>query len=573
MQAYFRPLVCSAILSTICLSGCGSLLRKPNSWSQQVNRGERSFEPAAKSQPAKISDWTSELDQVVRQSPQTKKRTGEGLTVDSIQLTSNDRIDSNSTTNSKINQRIVEDRQLPAFLDQELTKNQDASRAVASVNRLISPLNNGHTTNLAANSAANAAPSPAANSLPLESTDIRPHDVSRSPQPASSPPITPRDLQNPEVISIKAVPHSPPDAVRQKSKSMDLLDGFGQNNKHEQRNGQFVATQVGTETIYFQPFPADSTEFQSAFPTASSIWDADEETKVIRNEHLSPALTGSQKLIDSSLDGEARETDWQILLTHTIDALEAQELSSPTGVRERTRSAIQARLLRLSAGDMEGALAPIKGLSRKEQAFWHHQLVALNTFLHSSYQRIGNATLNPATAEEALNSMRLAQRELADLAPLVIENLRLCREVSGFGQYETTGTDFKPGQQAIVYCELRNFSSNLESDANNLQAAPQFTARLQGGFQIIGGDNQIVAQHQYKTIEDRSRNVRTDFYMYFPVTIPDIEDGEYWLNVSIADMNANKRADLSEPLKITIRSATPSKTAKSKSPASESTRR
>jgi len=361
------------------------------------------------------------------------------------------------------------------------------------------------------------------------------------------------------------------------SPSMQLLMD-DENADEEQRDGEPHSSSNDLRTISFGPAgPTDT--WQTVMLTS---WNPEYEDEVRRNRIFPLALPAIQVAdvptdesdadlssggataagFESPIASVSRQPvmeprDWRKLLGQTVAQLERQTegAAAAEGGAARARDIrleIQKRLLRLSAGDIEGALQPISGLSAQEQRFWHHQLASLGLFLGHGYQRIGTSTLSPTVAAEVAESLQQARRELTKLAPLKIAAAKLCRSVDGFGQYQELPSEFTSGQQAIVYCELVNFSARAETGEATESSDVHFVARLRGGYQILDQDHQIVAQQMFPTIQDRSRNVRTDFYLYFPVTIPELPPGNYQLNVSVADLNAHKQAELDRPLAIEI---------------------
>ncbi|HMO14197.1 MAG TPA: hypothetical protein PKD64_10600 [Pirellulaceae bacterium] len=295
---------------------------------------------------------------------------------------------------------------------------------------------------------------------------------------------------------------------------------------------------VRTHPITFATMGDD----QTTQTLALAAWDANQETIVLRNEHVML----DRNAVDEDRPISGLPSRWEELLKKTVEAMEKQQVELPMQRRADIQAALQSRLLRLSAGDVEGALQPIPGLSARENSFWHHQIAAMSAVLDSSTDQLSQRTLHPSSALEALQSIRNAQMELAALAPLRIIHVELCESVEGFGQYEKKGTVFTAGDEAIVYCELANFSVN----SHVIDGEKIYEAKLKAVSQWLDADGQIVAQQDYPIVNDTSRNVRTDFYLHFPIRVPNIDPGNYQLNIAIEDVSACKRAMRMQPITV-----------------------
>src|SRR5581483_7794608 len=140
----------------------------------------------------------------------------------------------------------------------------------------------------------------------------------------------------------------------------------------------------------------------------------------------------------------------------------------------------------------------------------------------------------------------LADR-LKQQAELSIPTLVLCTKVEGFGRYDPIDPPRFPAQkeaQAIVYCELENFSSR-QNDARQWQTDVTQEAILytEEGMQVWADKTQ--------TIQDISRHRRHDFFLRTLVKFPPtLTVGRYMLKVTIVDRQANRVAESSLPIAI-----------------------
>jgi hypothetical protein len=159
------------------------------------------------------------------------------------------------------------------------------------------------------------------------------------------------------------------------------------------------------------------------------------------------------------------------------------------------------------------------------------------------------------------NNMLLSQkiRPLTDLADrlraqadLSIPTLTLCKQVDGFGRYEPMDSHLVAGQdnQAIIYCELANFSSQLKDDNKQWQTdvTQEAVLYMESGEQVWADKTQ--------QLSDLSRNRRHDFFLRTLVTFPKtLTIGRYLLKVTIVDKQTNRMAEASLPIEIVAQQA------------------
>jgi hypothetical protein len=242
-------------------------------------------------------------------------------------------------------------------------------------------------------------------------------------------------------------------------------------------------------------------------------------------------------LADISREGLTEE-DWHANLSRVIDDLEQETSTAPrTGTEVNRHAAL--RILYLIAGRRDDALQPIPGISPTLQDFWSKQLYGLATYLDSSQQ--------PDSARRATVAKQYlcqAASRLGDLGLLTVQNLALCTEVSSFGVFRTfEQSEFKPGQEVLLYAEVNNFHSE--------ETEKGFRTALRSSYQILDSEGKRVAQREFAVTEDYCKNRRRDFFMRYFIRLPvEIEPGSYMLELTIEDTLANKIGQSSLPLEI-----------------------
>lgn len=141
--------------------------------------------------------------------------------------------------------------------------------------------------------------------------------------------------------------------------------------------------------------------------------------------------------------------------------------------------------------------------------------------------------------------IRAAVVALESEAPLEISELRLCRKVNGFGNFDPLDTAAcKAGQPLIVYCEM----SGLQYSA----AGEQFHSRLSSRVELVpsSGGDPVWAQ-SLGSAEDVCRRRRRDYYVNYRIVLADtIPPGVYELRVMQKDEIAGRSTSASIPLTI-----------------------
>ncbi len=149
----------------------------------------------------------------------------------------------------------------------------------------------------------------------------------------------------------------------------------------------------------------------------------------------------------------------------------------------------------------------------------------------------------PATSLPAAAPVNRAVPE-EDAAPGINE-LRLCRTVSGFGSFEPLNENsVKAGQTLLIYCELTRLRYELK-DAG-------FASRISSRVEIRpSGGGPIQWEHDWDAAEDVCRRRRHDYYVNYRVDLPrSLPPGSYILRLIQTDLVANRSTAAEIPLMI-----------------------
>ncbi len=269
-----------------------------------------------------------------------------------------------------------------------------------------------------------------------------------------------------------------------------------------------------------------------------------------------PNSPESKTPVDAIADvKQAKQLAWGDQLQETIRLLKNEIEQSKNSSGEQQ---ICLKLLQILNGEESSIELQDQEMSETEIAYWTHQLSAIRLLLgkQDGAPEIDSMVPLPRQSSLAAKELELAVSELANIAELKISECVFCNQVVGFGQYSAVSTDFVPGQQILIYCELENYSiTRLPDNVNKTDVGfdeSGFMAEVRGKFSILSADNRVVYQYQYPVVRDTARNRRKDFYMYFPVTLPDLSPGEYQLQLSVEDLVGNKVASPRRPLSFRI---------------------
>lgn len=167
----------------------------------------------------------------------------------------------------------------------------------------------------------------------------------------------------------------------------------------------------------------------------------------------------------------------------------------------------------------------------------------------SNFRNAVRADANMLMSRKVRPLVEMADR-LRSRSDLGIPTLALCRKVEGFGRYEPIEpARFIAGkaQPVIIYCEVENFSSQLND-------GKMWETRLSQDAVLYTEGGLPVWSIKTETFSDLARNRRRDFFVVKLVTLPDnLVIGRYLLKVTIIDQQANRVAEASLPLQVVAR--------------------
>jgi hypothetical protein len=162
--------------------------------------------------------------------------------------------------------------------------------------------------------------------------------------------------------------------------------------------------------------------------------------------------------------------------------------------------------------------------------------------------RLTRGSLDQASPQEVsnvleqLNSLALTLRTRA---PLTIEKMLFCSEVSRFGVYQPlagepmfwAGREGQPGEQIQLYVELQNFTSQPQGASYETKLASRLEIRDLQGKTVWLRD--FPAQQP-----DRSHTRRHDYFITYRFPVPrDVLPARYTLCLEVRDVTAQPNTD------------------------------
>jgi len=215
-------------------------------------------------------------------------------------------------------------------------------------------------------------------------------------------------------------------------------------------------------------------------------------------------------------------------LEAAIKCLESESRQSPQTAAELNRQA-RLRLLYLAAGRREDALRPVQPASPAMQDSWSQMIFGLATWMDT--ERIPDSANRAAETRQQLVA---AANRLGELAPLVVRNVSLVREVKGYGDLVPfEKTEFVPGQEVILYAEVENFKSE--------ETPKGYRTGFHGSYEIFDARGQRVSSQELGNTDEYCRNQRRDFYLNYLFCLPKrIYSGRHTLKLTVEDLHGQK---------------------------------
>ncbi|TWU42074.1 hypothetical protein Poly41_03700 [Novipirellula artificiosorum] len=234
----------------------------------------------------------------------------------------------------------------------------------------------------------------------------------------------------------------------------------------------------------------------------------------------SPTATEAAASIDSLSD----KTLYEALLKRIAMPVDGESDA------EHARRLITARHLMVLAGNPDAAVERIEGMTDKEQEYLRHQLLGLWTMVDPEGHPVQSRRFS-----SALPQLREATKYLAAATDsLEVRSLAFCTEIMAYGQTKPfPTTQFQPGQQVILYCEVENFVAKKVENG--------FQTHLQGSYDVLNSENQKVASQLLPADQQISANYLRDYFIAYQMHLPqNLAEGKYRLQLTMEDIEGKK---------------------------------
>ncbi|WP_145261161.1 hypothetical protein [Planctomycetes bacterium Pan216] len=144
---------------------------------------------------------------------------------------------------------------------------------------------------------------------------------------------------------------------------------------------------------------------------------------------------------------------------------------------------------------------------------------------------------SPGLTMNSPGEMPASPKDGSDDADLVLDNTKLCKQIKGFGSVvPTTSDQLRPGQQLLVYTEVKNFASS--------PAGSGFETSLASKITIETADGTVLHPMEFDNIHDRCQTKRHDFYCHYTFILPShLPAGNYLLRLKVKDLKTDSMGE------------------------------
>lgn len=273
--------------------------------------------------------------------------------------------------------------------------------------------------------------------------------------------------------------------------------------------------------------------------TAEATWPPNDSPAPVRQTGYvrmpTEAPAAEQTATTAKQDGTyALANSWDVQLQRLIGLMESEiaKQSTPVGDEELVDHAklhTYLRMLYLMDGQQTRSLQAIPDMPPAHQEFWTQLFWGLTNY----FDREGIPD-SGHRATETITQLRAAVEKLKPETRLQLRNATFSHKINSFGSYERFERDeFRAGQPVLVYLEVQNFASELNSEA-------MYKTRLRTSIEIHkagrGPDAGPVHTQEFPATEDTCRNLRQDYFHSYRIDLPEnLTPGPHVLKLMVED--------------------------------------
>lgn len=257
------------------------------------------------------------------------------------------------------------------------------------------------------------------------------------------------------------------------------------------------------------------------------------------NAKASPDNLPATAFNESPVRTDPKADYWQDELRKLISLMEAEAARPPVDESPAEKQAyiqrqVYLRMLYLMDAEPEKAQLPISDVMAVDQEFWTSMFWGMSNYFDVEH------TGDPGTrAAQTIAQLNSAARQLQSVADLELRNVSFSPQIDGWGLYERYDRDeFEPGQEVLLYGEIRNFSSEAT-------ATGYYRTAISSTIEIVrtNEEDAVLERSDLGETEDLCRGQRADFYNSYRIAIPShLSPGSYQLRLSVEDKLSHRFA-------------------------------
>jgi len=315
---------------------------------------------------------------------------------------------------------------------------------------------------------------------------------------------------------------------------------------------QSVITRSPKTTPALSPYqspPAATGNIVNSDPRQSAVAPRPEVSPVISPYQYLPVATSNvadsnpitspvaapRPVPDNTVPGNQVNTGRRPAAVNTIEQTIADLERYVTLHPDNMQTQMALRLIYNAYGREEKALEYLPTMSMEN----HAQMKALTQAILLAAQTTQAAdNIKPDMVNQALEALNKVCEKLAEKASLTISNLKICGEVTGFGNYkEIDKKELETGlpRRIYVYCELQNFRTKLNEQNMHV-------TELHADITLFDSAYKPQLRIDKDVPDTPVHNRRRDFYLHGWLDLPRLSPGKYEIFVSIKDKIAGMTA-------------------------------
>lgn len=147
--------------------------------------------------------------------------------------------------------------------------------------------------------------------------------------------------------------------------------------------------------------------------------------------------------------------------------------------------------------------------------------------------------------QQAIETARLALLAVWSRTPLFVAKSSLVKQkASGFGMYQVRGDNvYKKGEPILLYVEPAGYVIKKEGDL--------YSFKLQADFEVSKPDGSIIGgKKNFGQWVLKSHRTNFEFFLNLTYTLSGLGPGEYTIQTTVRDVEGQKEASVSTPIKI-----------------------